>query len=72
MATIVNTTPATSGESGSGGMGFLLGIILLVLFAFVFFVYGLPYVTGAIRGSQAPQVQVPDKVDVNVKGLPNK
>ncbi len=72
MATIVNTTPTTSGETGSSGMGFLLGVIVLVLFAFVFFVYGLPYISGAVRSTQSPQIQVPDKVDVNVKGMQGK
>ena len=66
MATIVNNPPATERESG--GNGFLLGVILLIIFAVLFFIYGLPYISSAMSG---PSVQVPDKVDVNVN-TPNK
>lgn len=61
MATIVNNPPATQQESS--GNGFLLGVVLLIIFAVLFFIYGLPMLTNSFSG---PQVQVPDKVDVNV------
>jgi hypothetical protein len=61
MATVVNTQPTTS-ESNSG-MGFLLGAILLIVFAVLFFLYGLPYLTQSMQG---PQVNVPGQIDVNV------
>lgn len=66
MATIVNNPPVT--QHDSSGNGFLLGVILLIVFAVLFFMYGLPYLTSAMSG---PTVQVPDKVDVNVN-TPNK
>jgi hypothetical protein len=63
MATVVNTTPATT-DSGSG-TGFLLGILLIIVMAILFFVYGLPALTNSVSQSQ-PQVNVPGKIDVNV------
>lgn len=53
------------GNSSSGnGFGFLMGTILLVVVLYLLFMYGLPM----IRSAAAPvtQVQVPDKIDVNV------
>ena len=61
MATIVNN-PGTTADNDSG-MGFLLGAILLIIFAVLFFIYGLPYLTQSFSG---PQINVPGKVDVNV------
>jgi hypothetical protein len=61
MATVVNN-PGTTTDSG-GGMGFLLGVILHIVFAILFFLYGLPYLTQSMQG---PQVNVPGQVDVNV------
>lgn len=63
MATIVNN-PAT-GESGSNGSGFLIGVIVLIIAVVVLLFYGLPYLRGSM-GSGTPQVNVPGKVDVNV------
>lgn len=64
MATVVNNPPATTSEGG--GSGFLVGIILLIVFVILFVFYGLPYLNNSIGGAQAPQVNVPGKVDVNV------
>jgi hypothetical protein len=68
MARLVHDTGAThvvhehhDGESGNGA-GFLLGVILLLVVAFLFLYYGLP----AIRTAAAPQVNVPGQLDVNV------
>ena len=50
------------------GMGFLMGIILLMLFIFMLFYYGLPVIRNTVAPQQAaPQINVPDKVDVNIK-----
>jgi len=62
MATIVNT-PAQSDSSGNG-MGFLLGVIILVLFVLGLLYYGLPALSR--MGSGGATINVPDKVDVNV------
>jgi len=63
MSTVINNPPAS--DSNGSGMGFLVGIILIVVVVFLFFYYGLPVLRGALVGS-APQVNVPDKIDVNV------
>jgi len=55
-------TPARSSKGGSD-MGFLLGIVLLIVFGALFFIYGLPYLNGV---TQTPQINVPNKIDVNV------
>ncbi len=65
MATIVNT-PSGGGTTDSGsGMGFFLGMLVLLLIVILFFVYGLPAIRAGI-GSSAPRVSVPDQIDVNV------
>lgn len=61
MATVVNTPPQDN--SGNNGMGFLIGVIVLIIFVILFFVYILPYMTQSMQG---PSVSVPDQVDVNV------
>lgn len=62
MATIVNT-PASSGSGG--GMGFLLGVVILVLFVLGLVYFGIP----ALRnlGQGGVNVTLPEKVDVNVQ-----
>jgi hypothetical protein len=70
MATIVNT-PAQAADTDSG-MGFLLGVVVLVALFFLFMLYGLPAMRQSMPSNEviAPQIQVPDKIDVNVQ--PNK
>ena len=48
----------------SGGVGMLLGILMLILFMFLLFYYGLPAIKGA---KQAPQINVTGQIDVNIK-----
>lgn len=60
MTTIVNT-PAPSNNSG-GGVGVIIGLIVLAVVLFIFFVYGLP----AIRQMGNPQINIPSKIDVNI------
>lgn len=61
--TVVNTAPAQ--KSGGNGSGFLLGVIVLIVFVVLFLVYGLPYVRN-LTGGSGVQVNIPDKIDVNV------
>ena len=77
MATIVNT-PSSGNDNGGNGMGFLMGIILLILAIFLFLYYGLPAMRQAAPQQdinvEAPapaapsdvNVDVPDQIDVNV------
>ncbi|HVF69412.1 MAG TPA: hypothetical protein VNA13_02475 [Xanthomonadales bacterium] len=60
MATVVNN-PQT--ESSSHGMGFLLGVILLVVVAVLVIAYGLP----ALSGNAGTQVNLPNTVNVQPK-----
>jgi hypothetical protein len=67
MATVVNN-PGTTTEGGSG-TNFLLAVILLIAFALIMIFYGVPFLTrsvGNVGVSQAPQVQVPGKINVDV------
>lgn len=64
--TIINPPPSNNGSSGNNGMGFLLGAIVLVVFAVLFFVYGLPYLQG-LTGNGGVQVNVPKNIDVKVE-----
>lgn len=59
MATVLHEHTRENGNN----TGTLVAVILLVLLAIAFFVYGLPYINGA---NQGPSVSVPEKVDVNV------
>jgi hypothetical protein len=59
MATVVNNPS----QSDNNGMGFLIGVVVLIVFLILFFVYILPMITQSMQG---PSVTVPDQVDVNV------
>ncbi len=60
MVVVNNTTPPSN--SGNG-MGFLMGVILLIIFGFLLLSYGLPALRNA---TSAPQINVPGEIDVNV------
>lgn len=61
MATIVNN-PGNS--DSSSGVGFVIGIVLLIVALGVFFVYGLP----ALRGNTQPSGT---NINVEVPSVPN-
>ena len=60
MTTIVNS-PAPQQES-DGGIGMILGFIIIAVIVVLFFAYGLP----AIRQTASPQINIPDKIDINI------
>ncbi len=60
MATIVNN-PAPTSDSNNG-MGMIVGLIALFVFAYLFIMYGLP----AIRQMGSPQINIPSEIDVNI------
>ncbi len=51
-------------ESSDNGMGFFMGIVLLVVVVIFFLFFGLPYLRNT---TQAPQINVPGEIDVNVQ-----
>lgn len=61
--TVVNSTPAQG--SSDNGMGFFLGIVLLIAFVGFLFYFGLPYIQRGMSGGTS--VNVPDHVNVNVQ-----
>ncbi|MBP6045039.1 hypothetical protein KBC14_03520 [Candidatus Woesebacteria bacterium] len=61
MATIVNN-PAPAGDS-NGSSGLIIGVLLIIVLAGLFYVYGLP----SLSRVQSPQINIPNKIDVNVK-----
>ncbi|OGG15092.1 hypothetical protein A2773_04340 [Candidatus Gottesmanbacteria bacterium RIFCSPHIGHO2_01_FULL_39_10] len=64
MATVINN-PDTADNAG---IGFLVGVILLIFAAFLFLYIGLPLIRGVGAPSQGggPNISVPEKVDVNI------
>lgn len=63
MATIVNNPPPSNDNSG-GPMGMIIVLIVLVILGYLAYVYGLPAVRQMSGGTQ---INIPSKIDVNVK-----
>lgn len=63
MTTIVNTPPAAD-NSDNGPMGWIIGLVILLVLLYLGYVYGLP----AIRNFQSgtPQINIPSQIDVNI------
>lgn len=59
MATIVNNPD--SSDEGRNGLGFLAGLVLLLVVGFLFLTYAVP----AMRNN-APGNSVPEQVDINM------
>lgn len=66
--TIINPAP-TNNTTTDNGMGFLLGIIVLIVFGFIFFIYGFPLIRQVLNGigSGGINVTLPKTVDVKVQ-----
>lgn len=66
MTTIVNSATPTN---DSNGMGFLIGVVVLIGFVLILIYFGLPIFRNMGTPQinvPAPQINMPDKVDVNV------
>ena len=62
MTTIVNNPP--SSDNSGGPMGWIIGLVLLIVVGYLVIVYGLP----AIRQmGGTPQINIPSNINVNVK-----
>ncbi len=59
MAVINNAAPANNDNNGTG---FLLGVVLLIVFLVLIFYYGIPM----MRGNTGSTINVPGKIDVNI------
>jgi len=62
--TIINPAPATN-TSNDSWIGFLMGVIVLVVLAALFFVYAVPFIKGL--SSKGIQVNLPKTVNVSVQ-----
>ncbi len=60
MVTVVNNPPPS--DNSGGPMGTILVLAVVVVLGYLGVVYGLP----AIRQMGTPQINVPDKIDVNI------
>jgi hypothetical protein len=65
MTTIINSPP--SSDNGNGGI--FIGIFVVIVLGLVFFYYGLPALKQMGQIS-TPQINIPNKIDVNVKQTP--
>jgi hypothetical protein len=63
MTTVINN-PSPSTPDNNSSLAPLLTLLTLGLLGFLFFVYGLPLLR---RASAPPQINVPDKVDIDIK-----
>lgn len=59
--TIINNP--SSGDS-DGGMGMVIGLVIILVLAYFFWVYGLPALKNMQFGT--PQINVPSQIDVNI------
>lgn len=77
---MINNPPATNttgGDSGSGGMGMIVGILLAIIIIFLFIVFGWPAMRGKNGGTPSSPdnsnntggttYNVPDTIDVNIQ-----
>lgn len=62
MATTIINPASSSNSFDNNGVGFLLGAIVLIIFAVLFFVYAFPHIRGG-----GVQVNVPKSIDVKVQ-----
>lgn len=68
MATIVNTPAAAehTQSSSSSMMNLFIGVVIILLIAGFLMYFGLPMMRSVGSAAQAPQVNVPDKINVDV------
>lgn len=62
MATVINNPPQSNNSGGP--MGMIIGLIVLVVLAYLLYVYGLPAFQQMQGGTQ---INIPSQIDVNVK-----
>lgn len=60
MVTVVNNPPPS--DNSGGPMGMIITLVVLFVLGYLGFVYGLP----ALRQIGSPQINIPNKIDVNI------
>ena len=65
MTTVINT-PGTTQESS--GVGLVVGVIVAIVIVALFLMYGLPALRGTANDGGGTNINIPEKVDVNVQG----
>jgi len=65
MATVINNPGNSEAGSSNNSMGTIVVALVVLVIAVLFIFYGLPMLRSA---TTAPQINIPDKVDVNVQG----
>lgn len=63
MATIVNNPPPSNNSGGP--LGIIIALVILLVLAYLGFVYGLPAIRQMRLGGT--QINVPSQIDVNIK-----
>lgn len=61
MTTIVNTPPT---EKSGSPMGWIFGLVILVIVGYLIYVYGIPALKNLQTGGV--QINIPENVNVNV------
>lgn len=64
MVDVIHEHDSSAGAGAS--MGLVFGILMVILFMYLLFTYGMPYIRGG--GNSTPSVTIPDQVDVNING----
>jgi hypothetical protein len=67
MAVINNAQPAST-DGSNNSIGMILVVIVVLILGFLLVVYGLPAMGNRGATGTTPQINVPDKMDVNVNG----
>ena len=65
MTTIVNSPPSSENNNS----GIFIGIVVLIILALILFYFGLPAIR-QVGQTSAPQINVPNQIDVNIKQAP--
>lgn len=63
MATVINN-PST--ESTGSGTSMVVGLVLAIIVAFLFFAYGLPALRNSGSTGSETNINVPDDINVDV------
>lgn len=69
MPTTIINPASTNNSPADNGMGFLLGVVILIAFVFILFIYGLPVLRQALSGlgNGGVNITLPKTVDVKVQ-----